>query len=409
MVRQTPDPSGTPHPAPRNQAESLALTVGALREEIRGLRASAQLRAVIEQAKGVLVERHGYSLEDAFAHLRALSQEHNVRLVEVAATIVGVALPNGEVADSEADLALSKLGPSSAVSPAWQTISSEPDVRAGVAAALVDSLASAADEGGQGAQLLADLLASEGVSAVTLYRPAADGSLRLVGQAGMPGDLISSWQSIPPTPEIPYVRALNDGRPRFWSDHRAMVDDFPALSATPSSSEATALIPISDTSAPIGVVGLLWAGREDFDDERRASIIATVSRVAPALLRHVAPADPELEWLNTVLRLQLDPWLLLDAVRGSDAVVRDFVVQEAAAGVPEAEPWLGRRLLEVWPFLAEDGTFVAMAGLMRSGGSWTTLMDFSSDAPWGHRGTQVRAVRLGERLVLVWRSAGTGR
>ena len=68
-------------------------TVVALRDELQGLRSASQLRAIIEQAKGVLVERHHISLDEAFDKLRAMSQEHNVRLVEVAATVVGVSVP----------------------------------------------------------------------------------------------------------------------------------------------------------------------------------------------------------------------------------------------------------------------------------------------------------------------------
>ena len=74
---------------------SLVDTVVALRDELQGLRSASQLRAIIEQAKGVLVERHHISLDEAFDKLRAMSQEHNVRLVEVAATVVGVSVPHG--------------------------------------------------------------------------------------------------------------------------------------------------------------------------------------------------------------------------------------------------------------------------------------------------------------------------
>ncbi len=80
--------------APASEAEvALADALAATRDELRLLRKAVQLRAVIEQAKGVLVERHGITLDEAFARLRAMSQEHNVRLVEVAATMVGVRVP----------------------------------------------------------------------------------------------------------------------------------------------------------------------------------------------------------------------------------------------------------------------------------------------------------------------------
>lgn len=74
---------------PRTGTEAVA----AVRREIDGLAASLRLRTVIEQAKGVLAARHGITPDEAFERLRELSQQHNVRLAEVAATLVGVALP----------------------------------------------------------------------------------------------------------------------------------------------------------------------------------------------------------------------------------------------------------------------------------------------------------------------------
>jgi hypothetical protein len=60
----------------------------AAKEELHGLREAMSRRAVIEQAKGVLMERYGVDDEAAFARLVALSQSTNVKLVEVAADVV---------------------------------------------------------------------------------------------------------------------------------------------------------------------------------------------------------------------------------------------------------------------------------------------------------------------------------
>ncbi len=68
---------------------------------MEGLRTAARFRSVIEQAKGILMERDGIGPEEAFAQLRALSQQHNARLVEVAATVVGVAIPSDDLSLAE--------------------------------------------------------------------------------------------------------------------------------------------------------------------------------------------------------------------------------------------------------------------------------------------------------------------
>lgn len=45
-------------------------------------------RAVIEQAKGVLIATHGLDVDSAFTRLRRTSQNHNIKLRDVAAVIV---------------------------------------------------------------------------------------------------------------------------------------------------------------------------------------------------------------------------------------------------------------------------------------------------------------------------------
>ena len=52
------------------------------------LRRALQSRDVIGQAKGILMERRGISADEAFAVLRAASQSLNVKLTQVAQTLV---------------------------------------------------------------------------------------------------------------------------------------------------------------------------------------------------------------------------------------------------------------------------------------------------------------------------------
>jgi hypothetical protein len=66
----------------------LAQANAALREENAQLRAALSSRILIEQAKGVLAERHGVSLDDAFAALRRGARSSNRKLHDVAREIV---------------------------------------------------------------------------------------------------------------------------------------------------------------------------------------------------------------------------------------------------------------------------------------------------------------------------------
>ena len=396
---------GEPSSTDAGAEATLADTVAALRDELQGLRSAGQLRAIIEQAKGVLVERHHISLDEAFDQLRALSQEHNVRLVEVAATVVGVTVPHeaASIPELTEQVLRGRMPTSTAASPTWRALAQQPDVRAGVAKTLIDSVAGTPSQGEEAAQLLSDVLSAQEVRAVTLYRAAADGSLRLVGQAGVPGDLVSSWQSIPPSRDIPYVRSMEDDQAFFWEDRATRTAQFPAVASSKSGFEATATIPIHDEGLVVGMAGLMWSTRQSFDEDRTSAIVALVQQVAHLLLRNAAQTDPELEWLHALLSLHLDPWLLLEAVPNPDGLVRDFVVRDVSPQVVGHEEWTGRRLLELWPSAAADGMGQALTELARTGGSWTLTVGFASGGPWGSPGSRVRAVRLGRRVVLVWR------
>src|SRR5258708_33376459 len=80
-------------------AEALAALVAKLRAELAGVRTAMRNRAVIEQAKGVLVERLGITPDQGFDHLVRLSQRTNIKLIEVAAAIVGTTAPDPDAPD----------------------------------------------------------------------------------------------------------------------------------------------------------------------------------------------------------------------------------------------------------------------------------------------------------------------
>ena len=156
------------------------------------------------------------------------------------------------------------------------------------------------------------------------------------------------------------------------------------------------------------MAGLIWSTSEVFDEARATEITAAVRRVAHLLLRNTNAVDPEREWLTTLLELHLDPWLLLETAPSTDGAGREFLLQGASPQVPEAGEWIGRGLHEVWPSVAFDGVGAGLSVLARSGGSWAMTVAESSDCPWGTPGNHVRAVRLGRRVVLVWRPARPG-
>jgi hypothetical protein len=369
-------------PPPQVEVDQLRLVVATLREELAGMRTALQTRAVIEQAKGVLIAERELSLDEAFEHLRALSQQHNVKLVEVAATIVGMALPDQDAAPAAvAEAAVRRRVPrSSATSPQWQILRQERNVRTGAISALLDAMAGAPDQGDDAADLIRDVLHPH-VDGVVLYRCQSDGSLRLQGSAGIPGDVVSAWRQLPPGGNPAQVPGVQDA--------------VTVAGAGP------------DAGHDLGWVCVAWTAGTPPQEPTRQASLALARRLAATALRQSAPAEPELDWLDTVLAVLADPWLLLEVVPSQHGDVTDLVVQAAASHLPEAPSWLGRRVLELWPDLAGDAVLEAMRQLVHGGGMWAGQVERRTSAPWSaHPGTALRVVRLAPRLVLTWRPGG---
>jgi hypothetical protein len=86
--RRVPDADGAPcEPAvrrghrPGRQKHRASAEAQRLNEQLSAALAS---RVVIEQAKGVVSERAGIDLAEAFTRLRAYARNHNLRLTDVA-------------------------------------------------------------------------------------------------------------------------------------------------------------------------------------------------------------------------------------------------------------------------------------------------------------------------------------
>jgi len=68
--------------------ERLAELVVSLADENANLQRALDTRVVIEQAKGVLAERHGINMTQAFEPLRRFSRDNNIKLTEHAMYVV---------------------------------------------------------------------------------------------------------------------------------------------------------------------------------------------------------------------------------------------------------------------------------------------------------------------------------
>jgi len=387
-------------PQDRLGLDELTATVEALSNELAHLHRAMQLRAIIEQAKGVLMSQDGIGAQAAFDRLREISQRENARLVDVAATIVGATLPSGDKLDVAETALPDRVRPSQSSSPTWRSLRAQPEVQHGAAGAVLDVLAAGTEDGREAATLVRDFLAPLGVEAVSLWRTRADASIEQVGQVGYASDTVSAWRRVPLSVDIPVSRAAREAKGVFTESSRAAVEEFPLLKGVVRNNESLSAVPVLEHGAVTGVISMSWTGEHVFTADERMRTTELVDRIGPVVLRHVAFGDLDWEFLEAVLAVVLDPWLVLCAVDEGGAGLE---IEGVSSPDPALADHIGTRLLAAFPDLAADaGLMGELCRLMRDGGRFTWHSGDNGRAPWCTEPCEVRAVRVGARLIVAW-------
>ncbi len=192
--RREPDRSPVPGPAGAD-AVRLAATVERLRRRLAEERAAADDRALIELAKGVLVERLGCGPAEADRQLTGLARRAGVSLLELAADVVNRSAPDRLTA-----AARDTGGPAAAVR---------------LRAAESGMLAAGDDAQRVAASILAHALAPLGANAVAIWAAGPDLTLTLAGHAGFLPEEATRWRHIPPGVATVAGRALAE-RGSVW-------------------------------------------------------------------------------------------------------------------------------------------------------------------------------------------------
>lgn len=184
------DPSASP-------VGRLAATVERLRREVRAAQAEADGRALIELAKGILVERLGCGPAQAARQLAELTEQADVTPLEFAVEVINQASRDrlSEVTSAFLAVASGSAGGQSTTAAAGRPTgrSSAVRLRAAESGALAaDDTQAVADS------LLEHALAPLGAVAVAIWSVASDGSLTLAGSAGFPSAEAGRWRYVPP-------------------------------------------------------------------------------------------------------------------------------------------------------------------------------------------------------------------
>ncbi|MEU1479153.1 SpoIIE family protein phosphatase [Streptomyces sp. NPDC005760] len=165
----------------------LAATVERLRQEVRAAQAEADGRALIELAKGILVERLGCGPAQASRQLAELTAQAGVTPLEFAVDVI-----NQASRDRLSEVTSAFLAATASADPP-EGHSSAVRLRTAESGALAaDDTQAVADS------LLEHALTPLGAEAVAIWALGADGSLTLAGSAGFSSAEAGRWRHVPP-------------------------------------------------------------------------------------------------------------------------------------------------------------------------------------------------------------------
>jgi hypothetical protein len=339
-----------------NDLPRLAAVVERQRRELVVARGGAEAAEITAMARGVLMERNGWSPVEAARQLADMAAAAGMPLAEMAAAVLRQEPPSP---------------PDQAGRPGHRPESAD------------DPLAmAAAVRARDGAELVAALAAQLGprfdAVAVAVWLLDADGALALLGQDGLGGTDSSRWRRLPPQFDCPEQRVAATGADLWWASGPPPADPVP-VAAPWGRSAARAVFALRDrTGSVLGVIEIWWqAPREDFGADLQGRLTAVLAGFADALggrlaygpLGSVAPSPAVFAALDQIA----DSMLLVRPLRGADGEITDFAIiylssgYADSAGRPTAEV-AALTLLEAYPAsTSDDGLFARAERVLTSG------------------------------------------
>ncbi|WP_458249265.1 SpoIIE family protein phosphatase [Streptomyces sp. MAI_2237] len=183
--------AGADGPEQTSPVGRLAATVDRLRREVRAAQAEADGRALIELAKGILVERLRCGPAQAARQLAELTEQAGVTPLEFAVEVINQA-SRDRVSEVTSAFLAATAARSDAEASAEGTSSAVRLRTAESGALAADDTQAVADS------LLEHALTPLGAEAVAIWGLGADGSLSLAGSAGFSTAEAGRWRHVPP-------------------------------------------------------------------------------------------------------------------------------------------------------------------------------------------------------------------
>ncbi len=329
----------------------LAATVARLRTEVDHAHAVADGRALIELAKGVLMERLRCGPVDATRQLAILAERAGVTHLEFAAEIVG------DAAKDRLSDVTAQLFPGT----------DEPGTREPVAVRLrtAESGVLATNDTQRVAEaILQHALQPLGAVAVAIWLAAPDGSLTLAGSAGFSAEEASRWRYVPPGVATPARTALLEREPAWFATLSS--SGLPSIGQHTLAQGARVAMPTGTGGRIVGVVETCWPSSTSIEPHRiQRQLEALAELCAHTLdnadeitgLSSARPLTGVVSELVAFVEGLADPALLLVPSLDDDGGLDDFVIHHA--NVKFADPGgrprdriIGARLLETYPLAA---------------------------------------------------------
>ncbi|MDN3293330.1 SpoIIE family protein phosphatase [Streptomyces ficellus] len=331
----------------------LAATVERLRGEIRAAQAAADGRALIELAKGILIERLQCGPAAAAQQLTMLADESGVSQLELAADIINQAA-HDHVTDVATDFVRRTSGEGAA----------EDATAVGVRLRTAESGALAAgDTQAVAESLLEHALTPLGADAVAVWTAGSDASLSLSGHAGFPVDEAGRWHYVPPGVSTLARQALIERRAVRVTSLSAA--GLPSIGGTHSPEGGRVAVPAGTGGRIHGILEICWPGPLQPQPPQIERQIEALAELCAHTLegRSVSAASPAADpWttrsdLSELVDLAdglYDPALVLVPFLGPEGSLADFRIHHVnshfidPAGRPRSAV-NGALLLEAYP------------------------------------------------------------
>ncbi|GAA2381741.1 SpoIIE family protein phosphatase [Nonomuraea africana] len=326
----------------------LAATIERLRRQVQEAQQAADGRALIELARGILIERLRCGPTQAARQLAALAEEAGVSPLELAADLINQAARDrlAEVAED----VLADAVPAETRSPAVRLRAAE------------HGMVHAPDTQAVAVSLLEHALGPLGAAAVAVWVAGPDASLRLAGYAGFSAEEARRWHYVPPGVTTAARRALTERR-TVWFDSLRQAG--PPTIGHRQLSGGRVTVPAGTGGRVLGVLEIGWPDDlEPQSPQIRRQVEALAELVAhtieaPSGQQGAAAGDGYAELVDLADGLH-DPALVLTPHLDGEGHLVDFRVSHAngpfldPAGRPRGEV-VGALLLETYPLLAGDG------------------------------------------------------